>query len=134
LSRSGIRTKGEAFTELDKLVTTLFRKGQPLTHIYAEHAEELPISQRSLYNNIDSGALTIRNIDLRRKTGYRPRKKKATLSLGFANQQFRSGRSYDDYQKYMVEHPLTNVVEMDTVKGVREQGKRLLTMIFCQSK
>jgi len=132
-SRKGIQTTGEDLKSVDRIVTSLVKKGQPLSHIYAEHGAELRISQRTLYNYIDAGVLSVKNIDLRRKTSYRPRKKKAEPSLGFANQKFRKGRSYDDYQAYMVKHPHTPIVEMDTVKGVREQGKRMLTVIFCQS-
>ena len=33
-----------------------------------------------------------------------------------------------------VQYTEDEVVEMDTVKGVREQGKRLLTMIFRKNK
>ena len=73
----------------------------------------------------------MKNIDLRRKTGYKPRKKEVAPSLGFQNQEYRQMRTYDDYIKALgitfAEH---EVVEMDTVKGVRERGKRLLTMIF----
>jgi IS30 family transposase len=75
-SRKGIRLKADEKEFVDELVTRLVKKGQPLTHIYAEHKDELPMSLRSLYNYIDAGELTIRNIDLRRKTGYKPRKKK----------------------------------------------------------
>ena len=115
---------------MDELVTRLVRKGQPLTHIYAEHKAEMPISLRSLYNYIDAGRMTIRNIDLRRKTGYKPRRKNAKeFSKGFADQSYREGRSYEDYEKYM-KSSAHDVVEMDTVKGIRERGKRLLTMIF----
>ena len=60
----------EAMAALDALVTPLIKKGQPLTHIYAEHGEELPVSQRTLYNYIDSGRLSVGNLDLRRKVGY----------------------------------------------------------------
>lgn len=132
-SRKGIQTRGESLERLDGIVSLLIKKGQPLTHIYAEHSEELGISQRTLYNYIDAGALSVKNIDLRRKTGYRPRKKKYEPSPGFSNQKYREGRSYDDFQAYMVKHPEIPVVEMDTVRGVREQGKRMLTMIFCQT-
>lgn len=65
-SRQGVRLA-------DELVTRLVKKGQPLTHIYAEH--EMPVCLKTLYNYIDEGALSIKNIDLRRKTGYKPRKK-----------------------------------------------------------
>ena len=50
-------------------MTRLVKKGQPLTHIYAEHENEMPVCLRTLYNYIDEGALSIKNIDLRRKTG-----------------------------------------------------------------
>lgn len=129
-SRQGIRIGDEDKAELDKLITSLVRKGQPLTHIYAEHKSEIPVSIRSLYNYIDGGELTIRNIDLRRKTSYRPRGKNQKGSLGFQNLEYRKGRTYDDFERLMKTTDENLVVEMDTVKGVREKGKRLLTMIF----
>ena len=136
VSRRGIRLKDEEKSFVDELVTRLVRKGQPLTHIYAEHETEMPMSLRSLYNYIDAGELTIRNIDLRRKTGYKPRKKKngkePVRELGFANQRYREGRTYEDYEKYVKRTGLSTV-EMDTVNGIRERGKRLLTMIFRKS-
>ena len=52
---------------MDELITRLVKKGQPLTHIYAEHESEMPVCLRTLYNYIDDGELTIKNIDLRRK-------------------------------------------------------------------
>ena len=129
-SRQGIRLTSEQRAFVDDLVTRLVKKGQPLTHIYAEHEAEMPMSLRSLYNYIDAGELTIKNIDLRRKVGYRSRKKgKYTQPLGFANQSYRQGRTYEDYQHHLTCSGVS-VVEMDTVKGVREKGKRLLTMIF----
>ena len=116
---------------LDELITRLVRKGQPLTHIYAEHEKEMPVSLRSLYNYIDAGELTIRNIDLRRKTSYKQRRQnKKGFSEGFANQEYRQCRTYEDFELLMKFVNDDLIVEMDTVKGVREKGKRLLTMIF----
>ena len=132
-SRQGIRLTVEQKEFVDELVTRLVRKGQPLTHIYAEHETEMPMSLRSLYNYIDAGELTIKNIDLRRKTGYKQRRKNAKglspVEKGFANQKYREGRTYEDFESRM-KYSALSVVEMDTVKGVRERGKRLLTMIF----
>lgn len=138
LLTAGVQKAGKAFKspkrqrqELDALLTKLVRKGQPLTHIYATHKDEIPVSLRSLYTYIDSGKLTIRNIDLQRKTSYKPRKKGHEPNPGFQNQAFRKGRTYADFEKLMkVSFCDNDVVEMDTVKGVRETGKRLLTMIF----
>ena len=130
-SRKGVRITDVQKAEMDDLITKLVKKGQPLTHIYAEHEAEMPVCLRTLYNYIDEGELTIRNIDLRRKTGYKQRKKGRQPSLGFANMEFRQCRTYADFEYAMkVQYTEDEVVEMDTVKGVREQGKRLLTMIF----
>lgn len=131
-ARSKPQIKGTELSSLDALVSPLIKKGQPLTHIYAEHGTELPVSQRTLYNYIDAGLLSIGNLDLRRKVGYRPRRKKKPQNEAFLNQQFRKTRSYQDFLAYMEKHPTTAYVEMDTVKGSREQGKRMLTMLFVE--
>ena len=131
-SRQGIRLTDEQKTFVDELVTKLVKKGQPLTHIYAEHKAEMPMSLRSLYNYIDAGLLSIKNIDLRRKVGYKSRRKKKDKEeppRGFAIQKHREGRTFEDYEIYMKQNGLS-ALEMDTVKGVQKRGKRLLTMIF----
>ena len=131
-SRQGIRLTEEQKAFVDELVTRLVKKGQPLTHIYAEHEAEMPLSLRSLYNYIDAGELSIKNIDLRRKVGYKARRKKKDSEespKGFANQKYREGRTYDDFEFYM-KHTGLSALEMDTVKGTLKRGKRLLTMIF----
>lgn len=131
-ARSKPMVKASELDALDTLVSPLIKKGQPLTHIYAAHGHELPVSQRTLYNYIDAGLLSIGNLDLRRKVGYRPRRKKRVESEAFLNQQFRKARTYQDFLAYMEKHPTTAYVEMDTVKGCREQGKRMLTMLFVE--
>lgn len=131
-SRIGINISEEEREQLDELLTSLVKKGQPLTHIYAEHKDEMPVCLRTLYNYIDGKELTIRNIDLRRKTSYRPRKKKYKDVGGLEKRRKsrRIGRTYQDFEKFMKGRYTDEVVELDTVKGVRESGKRLLTMIF----
>ena len=126
-ARSKPQTDASELEALDALVSPLIQKGQPLTHIYAAHGDEIPVSQRTLYNYIDSGLLSVGNLDLRRKVGYRPRRKQKQESEAFLNQQFRADRTYQDFLAYMEKHPATAYVEMDTVKGCREQGKRWLT-------
>ena len=129
-ARTGIRLSPEQLKDLDELLAAQVKKGQPLTHIYAEHEAELPVSLRSLYNYIDSGQLSVRNIDLRRKTGYKPRKgKKQTSPIP----DYRVGRTYEDFKKYMESHPNAPVVQMDTVVGSRRKGQRILTMLFLKT-
>ena len=127
-SRQGIHLTDEQKTFVEQLVLPLILKGQPLSHIYSEHENELPMSMRSLYNYIDGGKLEIKSIDLRRKVSYRRRRKPRKPSP-LVDQSYREGRSYEDYESY-IKYTGESVLEMDTVKGRREKGKRLLTMIF----
>ena len=130
-TRTGIRLSPEQLRDLDELLSAQVKKGQPLTHIYAEHEAELPVSLRSLYNYIDSGQLSVRNIDLRRKTGYKPRKSKKKKASPLPD--YRIGRTYEDFKKYMEDHPNAPVVQMDTVVGSRRKGQRILTMLFLKT-
>jgi len=115
---------------MDDIVSKLILKGQPLTHIHAQHGDKFGVTERTLYNYIDAGVFSIGNIDLRRKVGYRPRRKKRDISETFTSQEYRKRRTYNDFLEYMDKHPDTPIVELDTLFGVREQGKRLLTMNF----
>lgn len=58
-SRKGVRISDDKKQEMDELITRLVKKGQPLTHIYAEHENEMPVCLRTLYNYINDGELTL---------------------------------------------------------------------------
>ena len=60
-SRQGIHLTEKQKKAVEDLVLPLILKGQSLSHIYAEHENELPMSMRSLYNYIDGEKLKIRN-------------------------------------------------------------------------
>lgn len=60
----------------------------------------------------------VRNGDLRRVVRYKKRKKSTQTD------------NYEDFQKYMNEHPETNVVEMDCVEGKKGECKTILTFTF----
>lgn len=132
-SRKGPQLTKDEMGALDELVSPLIRKGQPLTHIFSSHAAQIPISQRTLYNYIDEGHLSVGNLDLRRKVGYRQRRKKDETSKACDKWEFRKDRTYRHFEQHLCENPNLPYVEMDTVKGIREQGKRMLTMIFTQN-
>ncbi len=98
-----------------------------MDHIFAEHKEAIPCSERTLYCYIDAGILSAKNIDLPRKVKYKPRKQSDTsekLSI-----ECIIGRTYTDFLEYLECHPETNVMKMDTVVGP-EPGKVILTMLF----
>lgn len=84
-TRKGIRLNETELEQVDNLVSGLVKKGQPLNHIVSEHQNELPVGLRTIYNYIDAGELTIKNIDLRRKVVYRKRKKTQQRQVKQAN-------------------------------------------------
>lgn len=83
---------------------------------------------KTLYNYIDQGLFTARNIDLPKKVKYRERKKKRQEPT--VDYSYRQNRTYKDYQAYIMEHQEVNVVEMDTVHGSNKTGNVMLTFLF----
>ncbi len=128
-TREGINMSKNQLQALDDLIAPLMQKGQPISHIYANHKDEIMCSERTLYHYIDMNLLSVRNIDLRRKVKYKPRKKESNTTRKSTH---RLNRSYDDFTAYMLENPDTEVVEMDTVIG-KKGGKVLLTLFFRRS-
>ena len=128
-SRGGIRLTPEELQTLDEILSPLVRQGQPLSHICNTHREKIKVCERSIYNYIEAGKLTICNLDLRRKVKYRKRRKKQE-EIKCNKFSYRQGRSYADFQNYIEEHPDTEVVEMDTVRGLRSREQVLLTIMF----
>lgn len=57
----------------DGIVSPLIEQGQSPYQIITNHPE-LDMSVRSLYTYLDQGLFTARNIDLKRKPGFKPRK------------------------------------------------------------
>lgn len=129
-ARSKPQTHGDELQALDELITPLIKKGQPLTHIYAAHSDQMPVSERTLYRYIDAGILSIGNLDLRRKVTYRQRRKPKKVVETISNKKYRENRTYNDFLEYLKKHPKINYVEMDTVLGTQKKGKRMLTMLF----
>lgn len=129
-SRDGINQSPADIAVLDSLISPLLKKGQSLAHIYASHGHEIPCSRRTLYNYIDKGVFQARNIDLRRRVRYKCKERKSPTRISMAAREFRIGRTYEDFQKFLRENPNTPVVEMDTVEGGRSNGKKVLLTLF----
>lgn len=130
-SREAINMTLEELQELNDLISPLILKGQPLSHIFAVHADEIPVCRRTLYNYLDQRVFQARNIDLPRRVRYKKRKKKSEPRKSKNLQQvYRNKRTYVDFERFMEAHPDLDVVEMDTVKGGRDKGKCLLTLLF----
>ena len=125
-SRSGISLTEEELRHLDDLISPLLRQNQSPHHICVTNADELMISESTVYRLVDSGVLTARNLDLPRKVRFRQRKKTVQVKV---DKSCRIGRKYTDFQEFMKEHPGHLVVELDSVEGIKG-GYVLLTIHF----
>ena len=129
--RDGINQSPADIAILDELISPLLKQGQSLAHIYAHHGHEIPCSRRTLYNYIDKGVFTARNIDLRRRVRYKCKERKTGTRISLAAREFRIGRTYEDFCSLLRKEPALSAVEMDTVEGGRGNSKQaFLTILF----
>ena len=126
-SRAGINASPEELPMLDATVSPLVENGHSVYMILQNHPE-ISQCEKTIYNYIDSAALSAGNLDLPRKVKYKPRK---AHSPGAGGTGIFEGRSYKDYERYVKEYPDTRITEMDTVVGPANSRKVLLTLHFC---
>lgn len=129
-SRNGINISEDDLRQLDNTISPLILKGQSPYQILESHSE-ITCSVKTIYNYIDNGALSIKNLDLLKKVKYKLRKshKSEINDTGIFE-----GRTYKDFLTTMDSSPDTNVVEMDTVVGCEGSNKVLLTLFFRNCK
>lgn len=125
-SRAGINMTKRELHQKDMIITPLIEQGQSPYQIATNHPE-LDLSVRTLYTYLDNGLFTARNMDLKRKPKFKPRKCHKTQ---ITDRSVFAGRTYADFQSL---NPDVHV-EMDTVHSSRESKKTLLTFFFPKGK
>ena len=119
LSRYGINLSKEEVYEIDKLITPLIKeKHQSISHIYANHPDEIWFSKATMYNYVDLGVFSFKNIDLPRKVKYKKRKENEKQRIR-RETAIRKNRTYEDFKEYISRNPECSIVEMDTVEGIK---------------
>ena len=88
---------------------------------------ELELSIRTVYAYLDQGLFTARNVDLKRKVKFKPRKCHKTQ---ISDRTVFINRTYQDFQTLHLE----SFTEMDTVHSSRDSKKTLLTFFFTKEK
>lgn len=130
--RQGVRLSKKEEQEIEDVIYDLIKnKHQSINDIYINHPDLLTFSKVTLYNYIDKGLFHLKNSDLRRKLYYKPRIKESTVIR--KETKIRKNRTYKDFLEFISKHPFFNIVEMDTVEGIKG-GKVLLTLLFRKHK
>lgn len=125
-SRAGINLTKHELRKKDRIISPLIEQGQSPYQIVTNHPE-LELSVRTVYSYLDQGLFTARNIDLKRKVKFKPRKCHKTQ---ITNRTVFINRSYHDFQALQ----LPFFAEMDTVHSSKESKKTLLTFFFTKEK
>lgn len=128
-SRQGVHISQDEIIRLDAILSPMIRKGQSINHIFSSHKDEIGYCEKTIYNYIDLNVFSFRNIDLPKKVRYRIRHpQRVATKLEY---EYRKGRTIDCFRSFMEANPSLPVTEMDTVKGARHSGKKvLLTFIM----
>jgi transposase, IS30 family len=109
-------------------------KNQPILHIFKNIENEFPKSIQSFYKYVHKGYFSsINNEMLARSFSYKPRNKNNLKTISKDN-IVKKGRKIDDFNKYILNNPDANIVEMDTVIGKFEDKKCIMTLYFRKSK
>jgi IS30 family transposase len=127
-AREGAAVTDAERREMTDTLAAGFKKGQSLHHIVQASPDLFHVSERTLYQYVNSGLLKpVGRCDLPMAVKMKPRRRKGVAHK--VDRKCREGRTLDDFETFMAMHPGLDVVEMDSVEG-EKGGKLLLTLNF----
>ncbi|MDR1370960.1 MAG: IS30 family transposase [Dysgonamonadaceae bacterium] len=129
--RSGICISEEEALSPDAFLSPLIQKGQSIHHICTSNPGAVMFSEKTIYNYVDQGVFSARNLDLPRKVRYQPRDSKHDSYK--VDRSCRIGRTYTDFLDFLEGYPDCPVVQIDSVEG-KKGGKVLLTIHFVKAE
>lgn len=129
-TRQGINIDENKLKIIDATITPMIKNGHSPYQVLANN-KDINLSVKTIYNYIDSGVLSVKNLNLPKKTKY---KKRHSHNKSINNKLIFANKTYKDFQDYIAKHPKEEVVEMDTVIGTASSKKVLLTMLFRSSR
>lgn len=122
--RTGTPLNSETFYETERIISSAVKGGQHIYH--AIKANNLSVSQSTVYRHIKEGYYSISPIDLPRAVKFKSPHKKSDNCIPYAAKQ---NRKYEDYLAYVEDNPDVSVVQFDTVIG-KIGGKVIMTILF----
>lgn len=127
-SRQGINaTEGELRAINEVLVPALAR-GQSVHHAMVSAPSSFGICERTAYNYVNGGVLSVRRHNLPMAVRYR--KRRGTPVAHKVDRHCTEGRTWEDYQDFLAANPGVQVPQVDTVEGGRGDKCVLLTVVF----
>ena len=132
-ARKGINLTPEEVYNINTTLTPLIKKGQTINHLYINHPDILDFSKPSFYNYVNNGVFEFGPLDFPRIVKYKKRKN-SNKHRTRKEREILIGRTYDDFIEYISNNPDMNIVEMDTVEGLKDENDCFLTLLWRKSK
>lgn len=129
--RQGISLTEEEIYNINNVIAPLVKKGQTTNHLYINHPEVLNFSKVSFYNYINAGVFEFGPLDFPRIVKHKKRKNKKRRTR--QEREILIGRKYNDFIEFTSKNPDLNIVEMDTVEGLKTDSKCILTLFWRKS-
>lgn len=132
-SRQGINLTSAEAKQMADIIGPLLKQGLSPFQILQIHPE-LNVSEKTIYNYIENDVFHevagITVMDLRRQVSRKLPKKKSAAYKKRQDRKYLLGRTYKDYQQYILDHPNVFVTQMDTVYNNETTGPFLQTFKF----
>ena len=125
-SRSGISLTEEELKEMNDILEPLVKQGQSFEAIWATHAYELPVCERTAYNYLHTGALSVIPLDCPRVVRLKPSLSRRG-SKTERTRVDRTDRLYTDFLALPLEEQV-RVVQCDSVVGYDDNKLDTLTL------
>lgn len=129
--RQGINLTEEEIYNINTIITPLVKKGQTTNHLYINHPDILNFSKVSFYNYINNGVFEFGPLDFPRIVKHKKRKNRKRRTR--QEREILIGRTYEDFIAYTSKNSNLNIVEMDTVEGLKTDSKCILTLFWRKS-
>ena len=131
--RQGINLTPEEVHTINEVITPLIKKGQTTNHLYINHPDILDFSKSSFYRYINDGVFEFGPLDFPRIVKYKKRKKSSNRRTR-KEREILINRKYTDFIEFISNNPDSNIVEMDTVEGLKNENDCFLTLLWRKSK
>lgn len=131
--RQGINLTLEEVHTINEIITPLVKKGQTTNHLYINHPDILDFSKSSFYRYINDGVFEFGPMDFPRIVKYKKRKNNKNRRTR-KEREILIGRKYTDFIEFITNNSDLNIVEMDTVEGLKNEADCFLTLLWRKSK
>lgn len=132
-SRKGVDITEDEINIINKDIVPLVKdKKQSVNQIFINHPDILYFSKTTFYTYVNNGVISLKNNDLPRKVKYKPRKKSPNKE-NKRNVAILLNRTYEDYIIKVDKEPKSNIWQLDTVIGLNDDSKCLMTFLFVET-